>query len=93
VSSPARLVVRHLPLLAAAAIVVVGSADIPAFQALKTESSYGLWVVVLIPAAVLLFLAQVAVWVWSLRRGRGTPGRGRGGAAGRSEGGGSPPSP
>ena len=67
--------VLHLPLLVAALIVVVFSSDIELFAPLKTESTFGYWLVVGVPAAALLVVAQVILWiVWVGRRKRARAG-------------------
>ena len=58
-----RPLLLHLPLSIAVAVMVVFSTDIEAFRPLKTEHTYGLWVVVLVPIAVFALLAQIAIWV------------------------------
>ena len=63
----ARLLALHAPLLTAALLAFVFSADLPLFRPLKTEATYGLWVVVLVPLAILLFIVQVFLWVMRYR--------------------------
>ena len=53
----------NLPLIAAILITVGFSVDLPFLRSIKTEENFGLAVVVLIPAALLLSIAQVALWV------------------------------
>jgi len=58
-----RKLLGNLPVILGAALVIAFSADLPALRPLKTETSYGLWVVVLVPAAIALLLVQVVLWV------------------------------
>lgn len=58
-----RLITLHLPGLAALLIAVAFSAEWEVFRPLKTEHTLGWWLVVLVPAAVALGLAQLLIWV------------------------------
>ena len=53
----------NLPLITSLVIIVGFSADLPLLEPLKTEATFGLWVVVLAPLAVLLLVTQVALWI------------------------------
>jgi hypothetical protein len=55
--------VGNLPLVVSAAIMVAFSVDAPLTRALKTEATFGLWVAVLVPAAVVLLVVQILLWV------------------------------
>jgi hypothetical protein len=68
VTSRATLVVLHLPGLTALLITVMFSAEWEVFRPLKTEQTFGWWVLVLVPAAVILGLVQVGIWVTLLAR-------------------------
>lgn len=52
----------NLPLILGLSIAIGFSLDIPLLRFMKTEGTYGIWVVVLAPAAVLLLLTQVILW-------------------------------
>jgi len=58
-----RKLLGNLPLLVGLALMIVFSVDTPGLRQLKTESTYGLWVVVLVPVAIALLLVQVVLWV------------------------------
>ena len=58
----------HLPGLAALLIAVAFSAEWEVLRPLKTEHTFGWWVVVLAPAAVILAVVQVGIWVTLLAR-------------------------
>lgn len=73
-----RRVRNNLPLLLALAITVAFSSDLPLLALLKSEQTFGWWLVVGVPAAMLLFGAQIALWTffpttrpWSRQRARG----------------------
>ena len=75
-------VLGNLPIIAAIAITVLFSTETPIDEFLKTEQSFGVWVTVLIPLAILLLLAQIAVWAlrprtrpWTLFTGAARSGR------------------
>jgi len=57
-----RLLLLHLPLLGASLIALVFSIDIELFRPLKTEFTFGFWVVVLVPISVLLAIVQLVIW-------------------------------
>jgi hypothetical protein len=53
----------NLPLVLGLAITVVFSCEAPVFRSLKTERTFGWWLVLGLPVAVLLFLGQLGLWV------------------------------
>ena len=63
IRGPVKHLVRHLPLLAALIIAVCVSAEWKILAPLRSEAFFGWAVLVLMPAAVLLVLLQVAIWV------------------------------
>ena len=50
-------------------LVVSFSADIAPLRPLKTEQTFGLWLVVLVPLAIVLLVTQLILW-WRLPRTR-----------------------
>jgi len=71
-----RKLVGNLPAIAGLLLSLAFSIDVPFLRSLKTEETFGLWVVVLVPLAILLFAAQLVLWwSWSWTR----PWRTRGG--------------
>ena len=59
----------NLPILVAAAITVGFSTDLSFLRPLKTEQTFGWWLVVLVPAAIILFVTQFVMWVcWPATR-------------------------
>ena len=56
-------ILLNLPLITSLLITVGFSADLAFLAPLKTETTFGLWVVVLVPLAVLLGIAQVVLWL------------------------------
>jgi hypothetical protein len=61
----------HLPIIVSALITVTFSLDAPFLGALKTERTFGWWLVLLVPLAIILGLSQVAVWAVLLTRRMG----------------------
>jgi hypothetical protein len=57
----------NLPLVLGLGIMTVFSLDVPILAPLKTETSYGVWVVILVPAAVTLLVLQLVLWIVSPR--------------------------
>lgn len=58
-----------LPGLITTVILTAGSWDAPFLRPLRTELTYGWWVVVLYPLAALLALTQVVLWIgWIVAR-------------------------
>lgn len=53
----------NVPGLAALAIVIGFSVDLPFLRSLKTEQTFGVWVVILVPGAVLFVIAQLILWL------------------------------
>lgn len=79
-----RKLAGNLPFLAGLPLALAYSMDVPFLRAVKTEQTFGLWLVVLAPLAVLLLVLQLVLWwfrpgtrFWPA--GRGRPG-GRSGA-------------
>lgn len=60
---PVKHLVHHLPLLASLAIAVLVSADWEILEPIRTEAFFGWAVVLLMPAAALLVLLQLVIWV------------------------------
>lgn len=58
-----KLVIANAPLLLAALLVVAFSADIPVLGPLKTESTFGWWLLGVPIAVLVLAGAQVALWL------------------------------
>ena len=54
----------NVPIFAAIAITVIFSAETPLDELLKTEQSFGFWVTLFIPLAIVLVAAQIAVWAF-----------------------------
>ena len=64
-----RKVLSNLPLIIGFAIMIIFTWDAPFLRFLKTEQTFGYWVVVLVPAAVVLLVSQLVVWgLWSWTR-------------------------
>lgn len=74
-----RRVVANLPVIAGLLITVSFSVDLPFLRAVKTEHAFGLWLVVLLPLAMLSFATQFLLW-WRCPWTR--PWRGRAGRSG-----------
>jgi len=53
----------NLPLILGLAIWAGFSMDLPFLAPLKTETTFGLWVAVLVPVAILLLAGQIVLWV------------------------------
>jgi len=57
-----------LPGILAAILLIAGTGDLPLLQSLRTESTYGWWVVVLYPLTAVLAATQIVLCArWALR--------------------------
>jgi hypothetical protein len=63
-------VLLNVPLLVAAAMIAAFSTDIPMLRPLKTEFTFGYWLL-LVPAAWILLAVQVVLWVIRFRSSGG----------------------
>lgn len=61
-----RRLAGNLPLIGGLLLTISFSADVPFLRALKTEDTFGVWLVVLLPLAILLLAVQPVVW-WCWR--------------------------
>lgn len=64
-----RKLAANLPVIVGLLVTVSFSADVPFLRALKTESTFGVWLVVLLPVAILLLISQLLLW-WAWPRTR-----------------------
>ena len=55
-------ILLNLPLIIGLLIMVGFSADLPFLRPLKTETTFGWWVVVMVPVAVFLLITQIVLW-------------------------------
>ena len=58
-----KILLFHFPLLVTLSIAFVASTDLALFRGLKTEDTYGWWVVVLMPIGAVMALTQVVLWL------------------------------
>ncbi|MEZ5064306.1 MAG: hypothetical protein R3B81_06195 [bacterium] len=64
-----RMILTNLPGLLGLLLAISFSADIAPLRPLKTEQTFGLWLVVLVPLAIVLLATQLILW-WRLPRTR-----------------------
>ena len=57
-----RKLAGNLPLIVGLLLTLSFSLDVPFLRAVKTEQTFGLWLVVLAPLAILLFVVQLVLW-------------------------------
>jgi len=62
-----RRLLDNLPLILVLGIMAAFSPDVSILAPLKTETSYGVWVVILVPAMVALLVLQIVLWIVSPR--------------------------
>ena len=59
-----RKLAGNLPLLLGLLLAAAYSLDVPFLRPLKTEETFGVWLLIVAPLAVLLVLLQLVLWAY-----------------------------